>query len=1318
MVQEGGRGGSGGAGEGSTVSAGGGGGGAAAAAAAGMMRGDAPGVGRMGDGGVGGGGVSGAGGVSFGGALGVGFGGALGGGGLGNGGGQERGGAAGISRISQLGGHTRQRPQQRKHPEPLRRAVANCLSASYNATASAFTSEAVRTLQDYLANSSTMDSAYIVLLDHALAERDRSPPVITKCVSLLKRYLFRYVPRPATLQQIDAFCGGLIAECQAAGNIAGKRTTPWVPPVNEHGPSSSQGTPPSPSATSLPFASDALVKSLVYVRALVARNLPRLSFHSSNNMPSLAKPLKPALPSPRTRPFTSPYDRGLKRAVPDDREAVKSAAMCISGLEEIDEEDVDYIAVDVMKWRWLGGKGQPSWAPSPVMMDSGGIARPHVERMQNLAEQGASALMLKSIQQKETDAKARPGGRPLNSLEGIAEQILLPSTVTAVTDRLAVRSHLRAVAAAKRYKPHISQRWEGDVPPSTLRRRARPLFQYRHYSEQQPLRLSDAEMEEVISAVCSETSGSSGNTLALVPLPNNQGGKLAPEAADVAASVLIKLLIDMYISDPQTAAPLTLSMLQGMLTSQSASVRIRAFDLTLNLGVHAHLLEPMQSEDQSTPDEVPSSDAPSMENGSFSSFGSLPGGNRTGDRHRMNKINRDTSSERFLEKPERGTPPAVGRFEAWLLDLLCEMLLLLVQTEEADEGVWAAALSCLLYLALKALLEISWEYGWADEVHCRLIRIACNLLYRLPADETLTSKPSLDLDQIEILGGIETICAEFARAKTLEAKRNLFAVLFDFVLYDLEDESTSNQMLFPGTEEIQAVATALCLAEAPECYALAFKQGLPGVGEALSKSITTAMARDVTSGRLNAQLLENVVGALDKLAAAYAHPEDEFMELLPVTMTSEGLNNDSSRTGPAENTLDSTLVAKAWSTLESLLHSSRPCYRCNGYVWLLELLSAEMARGSSKSSKLNTNALQRQLGLLGNLEKPAADDETPESENTEKQKQTPTISSAVRLMCGLLKSKRPSIRRGFVVILERVLLQCQRYGCDLELNLSTVADGEVPKPEGVKSMGPQDRALAMLGLMNGALWQAISANDTDRVNILQMCNMMFSQLCVSWPLASNASNRSLSTSGRVDSSLLDNYGSQRQGGADGMPGIRSTNSPCSVGSRSCSVASMLLNGQAAAPKLLVANMPTALLYWPLMQLAGAATEDVTLGVAVGSRGGGNVPGGACDVRAALLLILIGKCTAYQVALEEVGGEEFFRSLLDDIDARVAYYTSAFLLKRMMTEEPEKYQRMLHNLVFKAQQSNNEKILENPYLQMRGILQLSSECDSPSFQLDS
>lgn len=91
-----------------------------------------------------------------------------------------------------------------------------------------------------------------------------------------------------------------------------------------------------------------------------------------------------------------------------------------------------------------------------------------------------------------------------------------------------------------------------------------------------------------------------------------------------------------------------------------------------------------------------------------------------------------------------------------------------------------------------------------------------------------------------------------------------------------------------------------------------------------------------------------------------------------------------------------------------------------------------------------------------------------------------------------------------------------------------------------------------------------------------------------------------------------------------------------------SMAAMLLQGQAIVPMQLVARVPAALFYWPLIQLAGAATDSIALGVAVGSKGRGNLPGAASDIRATLLLLLIGKCTSDPDAFLEVGGEEFFR----------------------------------------------------------------------------
>ncbi|CAM6067259.1 unnamed protein product [Sphagnum tenellum] len=211
----------------------------------------------------------------------------------------------------------------------------------------------------------------------------------------------------------------------------------------------------------------------------------------------------------------------------------------------------------------------------------------------------------------------------------------------------------------------------------------------------------------------------------------------------------------------------------------------------------------------------------------------------------------------------------------------------------------------------------------------------------------------------------------------------------------------------------------------------------------------------------------------------------------------------------------------------------------------------------------------------------------------------------------------------------------------------------------------------MLGLMNGALWQVISANDADQINILQ--------LCVKWPLfpilspssgqqtaSFDQQQRHSLLNGRLETVLILEEKKPKSVEMDTqliletrsmMNTIVISNSKINNISGNVvslhasergnsSMAAMLLSGQAVAPKLLVANMPTALLYWPLTQLAVSANDDVVLGIAVGSQGGGTVRGGTCDVRAALLLLLIGKCNIYQVALDEVGGNEFFSADVD------------------------------------------------------------------------
>lgn len=74
-------------------------------------------------------------------------------------------------------------------------------------------------------------------------------------------------------------------------------------------------------------------------------------------------------------------------------------------------------------------------------------------------------------------------------------------------------------------------------------------------SDQQPLRLSPAEVCEVIAAVCSEISSPNINVMTVSTGLNNSSGK---PPMDVAVNVLIKLVIDMYV--PMCLSQVTFSL--------------------------------------------------------------------------------------------------------------------------------------------------------------------------------------------------------------------------------------------------------------------------------------------------------------------------------------------------------------------------------------------------------------------------------------------------------------------------------------------------------------------------------------------------------------------------------------------------------------------------------------------------------------------------------------------------------------------------------------------------------------------------------------
>ncbi|CAL0316275.1 unnamed protein product [Lupinus luteus] len=1155
-------------------------------------------------------------------------------------------------------------------PQPLRRAVADCLSST-----PIYLNHPSTTLRDYLAAPATMDLAYSAILEHTIAERERSPAVVTRCVALLKRYLLRYKPSEETLLQIDRFCSTIIAECDVNLN------RPWSQSLNQQ-----SGTPPLPVSS---FASEAIVKSLCYVRSLVAQYIPKRLFQPASfaGPPSASGQSLPTLSSFLRKSFNSQLRPG---SVPETVEKDSIASLVSKSLEIkiVDEKDeLGFIAHDVLQWRWPVEQ-QSSSMPS----ENDRSASSQDMRAHNFLEVGAAALLVGDIEAK---MKGQPQIFDGTDDMPYLDQLLQSSPVTAITNSASARPHLRAIAASKRAKagPHLV--W-GDSPMSTFRPRARQLFQYRHYSEQQPLRLNHAEVCEVIAAVSSETSSPNTNVATVSAKLSNNSGK---PSMDVAVSVLIKLVIDMYVFNSRTAAPLTLSMLEEMLSSSKTACRVRAFDLILNLGVHAHLLEPIIADYASTIEEEYS-----QESFYDSDTQLMSQGSRKGNSH--NKLDKHSP---------------IDKLESWILNILYEILLFLVQTEEVEESVWASALSCLLYFVcdrgkirrnrlqvldirvIKVLIETSRRNCWAELVHCKLISMLANMFYEVPDDvgEPSSSTPKFLVNQLDLIGGVQFLFREYSLANSREERNNLYSLLFDYVLHQINETCISTGVNEYSYDEIQPLAAMLAQTNAAEAFYISVKLGVEGIGGLLRRSIASALSRYPNSERLNA-LLEIVTEKLDAIISSFTHLEEEFSNMIQITKSHRSLED---MEGFA---LGNDIGLHAWATLHSLLHSERISYRQNGYIWLGELLIAEISGERGGTIWSNIEYFQQKIARVGKQDSSDTSD-------------TPL---PISLMCGLLKSKRNYIRWGFLFVLERLLLRCKFLLDEYEMQQSRSSDlGREQKDWHL------EKAHAVIDIMSSSLCLVFQINETDcinkyetdRINILKVCDILFSQLCIRVPPAlappsgddmqhdrnSNCLNRNKKIDGdnrvlKQDTFQLDEYYEEEVD--------RRSNSPSShhLDHKTASMAALLLQGQAIVPMQLIARVPADLLYWPLMQLAGEATDDIALGVSVGSKGRGNVPGATSDIRATLLLLLIGKCMADPVAFQEVGEEQFFRQLLDDTDSRVAYFSSAFLLKRMMTEKPEKYQHMLQNVVVKAQQSNNEKLLENPYLQMRGILQLAND----------
>lgn len=92
---------------------------------------------------------------------------------------------------------------------------------------------------------------------------------------------------------------------------------------------------------------------------------------------------------------------------------------------------------------------------------------------------------------------------------------------------------------------------------------------------------------------------------------------------------------------------------------------------------------------------------------------------------------------------------------------------------------------------------------------------------------------------------------QYSLAISKNERRNLFLVLFDYVLHQINEASIATGGTEYSDDEIQPLVALLTMADASETIYICIKLGLTGIGELMKNSISDAVSRYPNSERLN-----------------------------------------------------------------------------------------------------------------------------------------------------------------------------------------------------------------------------------------------------------------------------------------------------------------------------------------------------------------------------------------------------------------------------------------------------------------------------------
>lgn len=134
---------------------------------------------------------------------------------------------------------------------------------------------------------------------------------------------------------------------------------------------------------------------------------------------------------------------------------------------------------------------------------------------------------------------------------------------------------------------------------------------------------------------------------------------------------------------------------------------------------------------------------------------------------------------------------------------------------------------------------------------------------------------------------------------------------------------------------------------------------------------------------LTLQMLESVMEKFGATISSFTHLDTEFFHMMEITKSCKSL--DSIERAVLRNGVG--MKAKlSWAVLHSLLHPGNSAYHRNAYVWLGDLLIAEISDERNSSIWSNIKNMQQKIFLAGVHDSAVASD----------------VPIPIWLMCGLL----------------------------------------------------------------------------------------------------------------------------------------------------------------------------------------------------------------------------------------------------------------------------------------------------------------------------